>query len=137
MIHPQEVMASLKITMFVKMILNNIDNYYLQKDEPIKSCLMALREYILSYDDNITEAWKYGMPFFCYKDKMFCYLWIDKKTHQPYIGIVEGGKVNHPKLIQGNRSRMKILMIDQKKDLPIATIDAVFRKALVFYSSKK
>ncbi len=119
--------------MFVKMILNNIDNYYLQKDEPIKSCLMALREYILSYDSNMTEAWKYGMPFFCYKDKMFCYLWRDKKTHQPYIGIVEGGKIEHPKLIKGNRSRMKILMIDPKKDLPIATIDAVFREAVVFY----
>ncbi len=116
------------------MILSDIDNYYLQKEEPIKSCLMALREYILNYDSKMTEAWKYKMPFFCYKGKIFCYLRIDKKTLQPYIGIVEGGKINHPKLIQGNRSRMKILMIDPSKDLPITTIDDIFREAVVFYS---
>ena len=118
------------------MILRDIDNYYLQKEEPIKSCLMALREYILNYDSKMTVAWKYKMPFFCFKEKMFCYLWIDKKTHQPYIGIVEGGKINHPKLIQGNRSRMKILMIDPNEDLPIATIGVIFREAIVFYSKK-
>ncbi len=115
------------------MLLRDIDNYYLQKTEPIKGCLMALREYIINYDSNMTEAWKYGMPFFCYENKMFCYLWVDKKTHLPYIGIVEGGKIEHPKLVQGKRSRMKILMINPNEDLPIATIDVIFREAIKFY----
>ena len=120
------------------MILSDIDNYYLQKEEPIKSCLMALREYIRNYDSKMTEAWKYKNALsFVIRVRFFCYLRIDKKTHQPYIGIVEGGKIDHPKLIQGNRSRMKILMIDPNQDLPIATIDDIFRAAVVFYSSKK
>ena len=33
-----------------------------------------------------------------YQQKMFCYLWTDKKTHEPYIGIVEGNKIDHPLL---------------------------------------
>ena len=51
-------------------MLRETDNFYLQKDEPVKGCLLFLRNYILNYDKNITEAWKYGMPFFCYKGKM-------------------------------------------------------------------
>ena len=51
-----------------------LDDFYLQQNEPVKSCLLALREIILSQDADITNALKYGMPFFCYKGKMFCYL---------------------------------------------------------------
>jgi hypothetical protein len=73
------------------------------------------------------------MPFFCYKGKMFCYLWLDKKTHQPYLGIVEGRNIYHARFVQGMRSRMKILFIDPDKDLPAKTIEAIFKKAIVFY----
>ena len=86
-------------------MLNAIDNYFLNKEEPVKGCLLFLRAHILKQDKNITEAWKYGMPFYCYKGKMFCYLWVHKKYLQPYIGIVEGGKLNHPDLIQEKRAR--------------------------------
>ena len=114
-------------------MLRETDNFYLQKNEPVKSCLLALRILILRYDKNISEAWKYKMPFFCYKGKMFCYLWLDKKTQQPYLGIVEGKHIDHPQLIQGERSRMKILMLDPEKDLPVETINTIFKKALIHY----
>ena len=71
-------------------MLKPADNYFLQQEEPAKSCLLALREIICAYNINIKEAWKYGMPFYCYHDKMFCYLWTHKKYRQPYLGIVEG-----------------------------------------------
>src|SRR6185312_7271532 len=100
-------------------MLKALDHFYEQQEEPTKSCLLALRQYILNTDVELTEAWKYRMPFFCYKEKMFCYLWTDKKTQQPYIGIVDGNKLTHPLLIQDQRTRMKILYIDPKKDLPV------------------
>jgi uncharacterized protein YdhG (YjbR/CyaY superfamily) len=84
--------------------LRPIDQYFLDKDEPIKSCLQFLREHILKQDPLITEAWKYGMPFFCYRGKMICYLWVHKKHHQPYLGIVEGKQINHPDLLQEDRA---------------------------------
>ena len=118
-------------------MLREIDNYFLQKEEPLKSCLLYLREHILAFDKNITEAWKYRMPFFCYKGKMFCYLWVHKKTHQPYIGIVEGKKINHPELIIENRSRMKIMLLEPHKDLPVKTLDAILKMAIKIYNVKE
>ncbi|MDR0659633.1 MAG: DUF1801 domain-containing protein [Prevotellaceae bacterium] len=52
-------------------------NYYLEKEEPQKSCLLALRDIILTRDENISETQKWGMPCFCFKKRIFCYLWTD------------------------------------------------------------
>jgi hypothetical protein len=113
--------------------MREIDNYFLQKDEPVKSCLLFLRDHILGYDKGITEAWKYRMPFYCYKGKMFCYLWTHKKNGLPYIGIVEGRKIDQPLLIQEERARMKIMLIDPTCDLPLEAIDEILKMALGLY----
>jgi len=109
------------------------DNFYLNQAEPNKSCLLALRKIILEQDDAVTETRKYGMPCFCYKKKMFCYLWTDKKTHEPYILFVEGKLLAHPELEAGDRSRMKIFRINPNKDLPLGTILLLLNKALDLY----
>jgi Domain of unknown function (DU1801) len=116
-------------------MINDLDNFYLQQDEPVKSCLLALREIILAQDEHITAAWKYGMPFFCYKGKMFCYLWVHKKLHQPYLGIVEGKHIDHPQLVMEKRSRMKTMLFDAGKDLPIKTIRAILKEAIGLYKT--
>jgi hypothetical protein len=113
--------------------MKDSDNFYLQHDEPTKGCLLALKEIILKQDKDISAAWKYGMPFFCYKGKMFCYLWIHKKRRQPYIGIVEGKRFDHPDLIIEKRSRMKIMLFDPGKDLPIRTVENILQQALNLY----
>jgi len=110
-----------------------IDNYYLSKEEPNKSCLLTLRSTILNQDDLVTETQKWGMPCFCFKQKMFCYLWTDKKTKEPYILFVEGNRLDHPKLEAGNRARMKILRVDPNGDLPIKLINTLLKEALDLY----
>jgi hypothetical protein len=75
------------------------------------------------------------MPFFCFREKMFCYLWMHKKYLQPYIGIVEGTKFDDPDLIQEKRSRMKIMLIDPAKDLPILKISDILQKAVNLYKT--
>ena len=110
-----------------------LHNYYLSKEEPNKSCLLALRSIILEQDTSIIETQKYGMPCFCYKNKVFCYLWTDKKTGEPYILLVEGKFLDHPKLEVGDRSRMKIFRVNPKKDLPITTLSGILQKALDLY----
>lgn len=114
-------------------MLCEIDNFYLQKDEPVKSCLLFLRSHILHHDKNITEAWKYGMPFFCYKGKMLCYLWVHKKNGMPYLGIVKGKQIDHPDLIIEDRAKMKIMLFDPEKDIPVATIDYILKAAMALY----
>jgi len=116
---------------------NPVDDFYLKQTEPIKSCLLALRQIILSQDKNISDAWKYGMPFFCYQKKMFCYLWIHKKHHQPYLGIVEGRAIEHPDLLVEKRSRMKIMLFDPTKDLPVKKIKLILQKSIAVSYLKK
>ena len=111
------------------------DRFYEQQEEPVKSCLLALKKIILEQDKIITAEWKYGMPFFCYKGKMFCYVWVHKKLNQPYIGIVEGKHFNEPFLIQEKRSRMKRMLLDPEKDLPAKTIKSIIEKSLNLYRS--
>lgn len=111
-------------------MLRPIDEYFLHKDEPIKSCLQFLREYILKKDVNIAEIWRYGMPFYYYKQKMFCYLWVHKKYHLPYLGMVDGKLIDHPDLMQEKRARMKIMLIDPSTDLPVGDIDNILDQAI-------
>ena len=96
-------------------MLRDLDQYYLNKEEPTKSCLHALRDFILNYNNSITEAWT------------------DKKSGLPYIGFVEGRNINHALLEQGSRKRMKILRINPAKDLPIEAIAEIMNQALLLY----
>ena len=114
-------------------MVQKLHSYYLNKEEPNKSCLLALRSIILDQDTDVTETQKWGMPCFCYKKKMFCYLWTDKKTDEPYLLMVEGKYLDDPKLEEGDRSRMKIFRVNPHKDLPIKTIESILQKALDLY----
>ena len=109
-----------------------LEQFYSSKSEPYKSCLYALRDIILSSDPQFTECSKYRMPCFCIGKKAVCYLWTDKETDEPYILFVEEGQMEHPKLEQGNRARMKILRVDPNKDFPLETIREIIKKALSF-----
>ena len=67
---------------------------------------------------------------------MICYLWVHKKTNQPYLGIVEGKRIKHPDLIIEKRARMKILLLDPSKDIPIKKINAILKEVLALYINK-
>ena len=109
---------------------NNLENFYLKQSEPNKSCLLTLHDIILQQHKDIKACWKYRLPMFCVNDKMFCYLWIDKKTTEPYIGFVDGNLIDHKALIQGNRKRMKVLPINPNIDIPIKLIEKLIAKAI-------
>ncbi len=110
-----------------------IDNYFLQQTEPAKSCLLFLRSHLLQCAPDVTEDWKYSMPFYYYRGTRFGYLWVSKKYLQPYIGLVDGNKLMHPALVQEKRTRMKVLLIDPSKDIPIKTINSVLKEVLALY----
>ena len=111
-----------------------IEAYYLKQIEPNKSCLLALRTIVRDFDPNITEEWKYGLPSYYYKKKPFCYFWKDKQTQEPYIGIARGFLIEHPALIQGDRTRIKIIPIAPTKDIPIKIIYEIFELAVAVYN---
>lgn len=100
--------------------------------EPIEGCLQALRHLIRHYDPQITEARMYGMPFFYFRNKRFCYLWVDQKYQQPYVGFHQGYRINHPALEQAGRVQIKVLRIDPTRDIPVKTLYGIIKKALSF-----
>lgn len=109
------------------------DQFYERLQEPVKSCLLAMKALILSLDPQLTDEWKYGMPFFCYRGKMCCYLWVHKKYKLPYLGIVEGKQLDDPALIVEKRARMKILLLDPEKDLPVEKVRCLLEQVLRLY----
>lgn len=111
----------------------DLQSFYLGQAEPNRSCLLALREIVLSQDPAVSETRKYGMPCFCYRKRMFCYLWTDHKTKEPYLLLVEGRHLHHPELETGNRSRMKIFSVDPTADLPLNKIREILNEALDLY----
>jgi len=115
---------------------NSLTEFYLNQKEPNKSCYLALRDIILSIDENITPEWKYKLPFFYYKGKMMCYLWKDKKTNQPYLSFMEGKDIEHTLLEQGDRKRAKILRINPEKDLPKDVVEELVFKSMELINKK-
>jgi len=115
-------------------MLTSLDNFYLNQEEPTRGCLLALKDVVLSIDNNMSPEWKYGMPFFYFKGKMFCYFWKDKKTNEPYIGILKGKDIDHPALESGTRKLVRILRIDPNKDIDIVTIKQILTQAISLYS---
>jgi len=116
--------------------MREIDNYFEKQKEPAKGCLIALRVLIMQSNRHMTEAWKYGMPCFCYHGKMMYYLWTDKKTSNPYVLFVEGKKIEHPLLEKGNRSRMKIFNINPNLDLPLEDLTYLMAASEMVFNKK-
>lgn len=114
-------------------MLKELDNFYDQLEEPNKSVFLFLRQFIPSLDEKITVNWRYKLPFFDYKGKMFCYLWKDKKTNEPYISIVRSENLKHPKLILGERKKMKAYFINPNKDIDVEELRAILVQAMGNY----
>jgi hypothetical protein len=116
--------------------MTELDSYYLNQEEAMQSCLLAMRQIILDCDPNITPEWKYRLPFFYYKGKMMCYLWKDKKSQQPYIGFMNGKEMNHPKLDIGSRKHEMDYPFDRNTDLPKTAIEQLVLLSASLISTK-
>ncbi len=114
-------------------MLDQLADFYSSKEEPNRSCWLALRDIILNKDDKLTETVKYGMPCFTYGKEPLCYLWVDKKTTEPYILMVDGNFLDHPLLEVGSRAKMKILRVNPKADLPLEAVESVLKQALELF----
>ncbi|MCD8260334.1 MAG: DUF1801 domain-containing protein [Bacteroides sp.] len=111
------------------------DEYYFFKEEPQKSCLLALREFILAQDPEITETLKWDIPCFYYGKKIGCYLSVEIRTGDSYLLMVEGKYLEHPGLEAGGRKRMKIFRVNAGEDIPVESLGEMLREALGLYKN--
>lgn len=114
-------------------MLQATENVFNKYNEPTKSCLLAMHKIAIDFNSEMSEGMKYGMPLINYKGKMFCYLWVDKKTSYPYYLMVKGDKLKHSQLEKGDRKKMCILTINPNNDIDISIINEVFSEALSLY----
>lgn len=105
------------------MNLSALDQFYENQPEDRRSVYLYLREFILGLNEHITPEWKYKLPFFYYKGRMLCYLWMDKSNGEPYIGFAHAKSLEHPALVSGDRKWVKVLPIPVNKDIPIRVIE--------------
>lgn len=113
--------------------MKEIDLYFEALSEANYAYLLTVREFIKNYHDDISEEWKYSVPFFYFRKKPFCYLYKDKKTDQPYIGIPRANKIEHVALIKGDRKKMKILPLDNQTEIPYDLITEIFELLIPLY----
>jgi hypothetical protein len=99
-------------------MLKPADAYFASQPEPVKACLEFLRAFVLGHTAGVQERLSYGMPFYYLGSRRFCYLWVQKHSGLPYLGIVNGSAIDFPGLIAENRSRMKIYVVDPTEDIP-------------------
>jgi hypothetical protein len=113
-----------------------IDSFFQKQQEPARSTLIWLREHIKKQHPELEEKWRYGMPFFDLDGRMFCYLWCASSTGTPYIGFVDGAIIDHPALVQGERKRMKIFLVDPTQDAPVEMLNEVLAYAVAVRKAK-
>lgn len=114
-------------------MISPLQEFYLKQPEPNRSCYEALKDILLRFSPDITEEWKYKLPFFYYKGKMCCYFWKDKKTQMPYIGFSKGKQMNHPSLVRGDRKLMAIYYVDPTEDIDLETLNELLEEAVKWY----
>jgi hypothetical protein len=110
-----------------------LKNYYLKQPEPIQGCLLALKSLILGIDGQITHVRKYQIPFFYYKGKKLCFLWVNKKKLM--IGFIID-KAIYP-VTDGTKRKdeYETLQIDPNADLPVEVIFDNLHRRIKLYES--
>jgi hypothetical protein len=111
-------------------MMNELNQFYLTQREPFKSCLLGLRDIILAVDKDITPKWEFNLPFFYYKEKMLCYIWIHKHYKCPYIAFANGDMLDDKELLEKKRINMKLLLVNEYSNLPEKKIKKLLRKLL-------
>lgn len=113
--------------------MNEIDAFFEKLEEPNKSTFLFLKNFIKNYHTDIEIYYKWKLPYLYYKEKPLCYIWKDKKTNEPYLSFAKGSKMEHPKLVKGNRTLFKILPINPLKDIDTLLIAELLDQAFELY----
>ncbi len=103
----------------------------MKQPEPTQGCLLALKKIILELDPNITQQRKFQIPFFYYKDKKLCYLWVNKKKLQ--LGFVEDKTIHPRKEGVKLKDKYESIIIDPNKDIHIKMIVRNLKKTIKLY----
>lgn len=110
-----------------------LEQYYAKQPEPFQGCLLALKDIILAVSPHITHVRKFQIPFFYYKDKKLCYLWVTRKKLQ--LGFVEDKKINPPSTEFKRKDKYVSIIVDPNADLPMEFILGQIQRLMELYDA--
>ena len=113
--------------------LPTLNSYYEKQEAMIRECLLALKDIILSVDDNITHVRKYQIPFFCYKEFNLGFLCVHRK--KIIVGVIEDKKILLQPTIGKRRDKVMTMQINPLEDIPVDIIGQNIRKLIMKYST--
>ncbi|MDR3704858.1 MAG: hypothetical protein P4L28_02995 [Paludibacteraceae bacterium] len=111
---------------------NNLDNYYLRQKEPYQSCLLALKDIIMSVNTEIFSTKKYQIPFFYYKDMKLAFVWLHEK--KVIVAFIKDKKTLPITSDIKQRDQIETLQVDPNTNIPIEIITKKLRMQLETYN---
>lgn len=112
-------------------MLNPLENYFLQYQDPLQGCMLYLRDWLK--ENGLEEVYKFSTAFYQYKGKMFCYMSVRAKDQKLYVGFVKGYKMKHPSLKKEGRKQIKVIYINPEADLPMKELKQIISEAKKLY----
>ncbi|NEW84700.1 MAG: DUF1801 domain-containing protein [Mariniphaga sp.] len=112
-----------------------LENYYLKQNEPIRECLLALKQIIMGVSDQITHERKFQIPFFSYKGKKLGFLWMNRK--KLILGFVTDKSILTPEDGIRLKDQLEMIQINPNADLPKELIVAKLQEIIRMYEAFK
>ena len=108
-----------------------LEDYYLKYPEPVRGCLFALKQIVMSVSDQVTHERKYQVPFFSYKGMKLGFLWMNRK--KLILGFVTDKRILPPVDGLRQKDQLEMIQIDPNADLPKEMIVAKLRELIRMY----
>jgi len=97
-----------------------LETYYLNKPEPYRSCLLALKNIIMQTNPGVVHERKFQIPFFTYKSKKLGYLWLNRKKLM--LGFCLDKSLQETIGGVKPKDKYESMQIDANADIPIDII---------------
>lgn len=111
----------------------NPEQYYQRQPEPYQSCLLALKDIILSVNENISHERKFQIPFFYFKEKKLAFLWVNRKKLM--LGFVTDKSMLPKKENEKHKDAFSMMNINPNEDIPVDEIRDALQQLIDLYEA--
>lgn len=111
------------------------DEYIFRQKEPFQSILLHLVSVVERNLGQSELLFKWGMPYFYFKKRMFCYLYANTKKSYVDIGFARGFQLknNQEFLVVENRNTVKSLRYFTLEEIDNTILESVIDEAKKLY----
>ncbi len=115
--------------------MKQTDDYIFRQPENYRAILLHLIVIVERIVPNVDLRFKYGIPYFYYKQKAFCYLASNPKKGYIDLGFARGFQLNNYQevLVDENRNTVKSLRYFSLETINNSILEAVLQETMTLY----